>query len=123
VEWLSVVESFPPDWSADARRQVFLFFKETLSNIVRHSRGDKVELSARLKSGWLELEIRDNGRGFQSQLANAEIGLHSLHARAAALQGTVHIDTSANSGTHVLLRVPLPSLKTPLAKAPAHCSH
>lgn len=117
VKWLSTVEAFPTDWPVEPRRQVFLFFKETLANIVRHSRADKIELSAKIVENQFELEIRDNGRGFQPNLANAGIGLQSLRQRAGALKGTMHIETRPGAGTHVVLKVPVPPLRSSLAES------
>jgi len=118
VQWLSVVEAFPPDWPVQSRRQVFLFFKETLANIVRHSRADTITLSAKLVGNQFELEIKDNGRGFQANLANAGIGLQSLRQRAGALKGTMHIETRPGAGTHVVLKVPVPPMRSSLADNP-----
>lgn len=105
VEWTSVVEAFPVTWPMEDRRQVFLFFKETLANVVRHSRANTVTLSARLVDGWFELEIRDNGQGFSPTKNQRGIGLESLRERAAQLGGTLTIETAPGQGTHVALRL------------------
>src|SRR5690606_31476784 len=48
IHWLAPPESPPATWSVEARREIFLFFKETLANVVRHSRARRVELRAQL---------------------------------------------------------------------------
>jgi len=108
-EWISLVDSLPPDWSGDARREVFLFFKEALANVVRHSGSDAVDLAARVTDGWFELEIRDNGRGFSPGTIRNGIGLYSLKERGQRLGGTVQIETAPGKGTRVVLRVRITS--------------
>lgn len=105
VEWMSVVPSLPLKWPVGARRQVFLFFKETLANVVRHSKADSVWLSAKLSGGYFELEIRDNGQGFSTQTARGGIGLRSLRDRANRLKGEFQLDSKPGEGTRVYLRV------------------
>jgi len=61
IEWTHPPDDLPPSWSMETRRQIFLFFKEALTNVVRHARADKVELSSRVDGGIYELRIRDNG--------------------------------------------------------------
>jgi len=107
VRWLEVAPSLPPEWPIEARRQVFLFFKETLTNIARHSEARTVELSARVADGFFELIVRDDGAGFLPGAAPAGIGLQSLRERAKELRGSCAIDTAPGRGTEVRLRLPL----------------
>jgi signal transduction histidine kinase len=90
-----------------ARRQVFLFFKETLTNIVRHSRATRVELSARIERGQLHLEIFDNGCGFDPGHSPRGLGLANQEKRAGAIGASVRIISAAGQGTRVCLAVPL----------------
>lgn len=107
VRWLAIAENLPPAWPANAQREVFLFFKEALTNIQRHARAGLVELSARLIGHALELRIQDDGRGFDTSAQPSGIGLDSLKARAKNLDGTCEI-LSSEKGTQITLRVPLP---------------
>ncbi len=110
VRWVNVADHFPEEWPMDARRQVFLFFKETLANIARHSRAAQVELSARIEAGAFELMIRDDGCGFIESETRAGLGLRGLRERARSLRGSVTIDSTPGTGTCVTLRVPLAAL-------------
>lgn len=107
VEWKCEVNEFPPNWGQEARRQVFLFFKETLANVVRHSRATAVVLSARLTGSDFELEICDNGQGFSPRETSGGIGLGSLRERARRLGGTMEINAEIGKGTRVVLRAKL----------------
>jgi signal transduction histidine kinase len=100
------LDGLPREWPADARRQVFLFFKEALANVGRHSGATRIELVLAVQDGMLELQVRDNGCGFDAARPRG-MGIDSLHARAHALQGECTIESAAGAGTCVTLRVPV----------------
>lgn len=106
ITWSSTVDHFPEEWSGEARKHLFLFFKEALANIVRHSGADAVELSVRRSGAHIELKIQDNGRGFSASQEFAGVGLRSLRQRATALRGSFEIQTTEGSGTCLVLRLP-----------------
>jgi signal transduction histidine kinase len=89
---------------ADLRRQVFLIFKESVNNIVRHSGCDRAEVNLSVEGPRLVLEVTDNGRGFDASNGSGGNGLQSMRRRAASLGGEFHL-TSRN-GTTITLRVP-----------------
>jgi len=104
VEWTSSVELIPTGLPMEDRRQILLFFKEALANIVRHSDANHVTLSARIESETFILEVKDDGCGFQLETWSGSVGLESLQSRAKRLGGTVQIDTVPENGTRVILR-------------------
>ena len=110
IRWAPPPDSLPSGWSMDTRRQIFLFFKEALTNVVRHSGANEVEISTLINDGMFELLIRDNGRGFDVATAPTGVGLKSLRDRAASLRGVFVIESIAGSGTVVSLKLPVPTL-------------
>lgn len=106
VTWNSLTKDLPSSWPVESRRQVFLFFKEALTNIQRHAKATQVNLSAQITGSVLELIIQDNGRGFDPANATSGMGLSSLRERANQLSGTFALDSS-HLGTTLTLRVPL----------------
>jgi signal transduction histidine kinase len=103
----SALETLPASWPMEARRQAFLFFKEALANVVRHSGATRVELAASVSGKTLTLEVKDDGAGFEPAAARRGIGLASMHERARALKGECAIDSARGRGTRVTLRVPV----------------
>ena len=91
----------------DLRRQVFLIFKECVSNAARHSGAARVNIVFALSGGRLQLTIRDDGRGFDADRRSAGHGLTSMAGRAAALGGALEIVSGAGTGTNAKLDVPL----------------
>jgi signal transduction histidine kinase len=108
VCWRLCASELPVSWPMESRRQVFLFFKEALTNILRHAKATKVELSAQIIGSTLELIIQDNGQGFDPRSPSKGMGLSSLRERAKQLGGTLDLQSS-NQGTMLTLRAPLSS--------------
>jgi signal transduction histidine kinase len=92
---------------ANVRREVFLIFKETVTNIVKHAACSEVAIQLAVEGGVLRLEIRDNGRGFDPLIPTDGHGLTSLRNRAAALQGSLAIQSAHGAGTTVTLQLPI----------------
>jgi len=90
----------------DMRRQVFLIFKESVNNIVRHSDCRQVEIEFAVEKSGLMLSVRDDGKGFDATQAPTGNGLASMRQRAASLNGSLEITMDGDQGTRVTLRVP-----------------
>jgi len=91
---------------ADLRRDVFLIFKEALTNGVRHSNCTRVEIELRLGRHCLELKIEDDGCGFESSVVSEGHGLTSIKRRAKALGGELELLSVPGAGTKISLKVP-----------------
>jgi signal transduction histidine kinase len=80
----------------EARREVFLIFKEALNNVVRHAAATEVSILTAIVRGGLRLVVGDNGNGFATGESASGLGqgLHSMRRRAPGLGGTLTI-TSA----------------------------
>ena len=107
VVWLVLETPAPAAWPADAPRQAFLFFKEALANIVRHSGATAVTLSATIRDRVFTLTIADNGIGFDPAHAHRGLGLASLRERARLLGGRSEFASAPGGGATVALRVPV----------------
>jgi ligand-binding sensor domain-containing protein/two-component sensor histidine kinase len=90
---------------ADVRRQVFLIFKESVNNIVRHSACKQADIEFRVEHGWLTLKVSDDGKGFDSEEDSDGHGLVSMRDRAKALGGNLELISHNGNGTTVRLRV------------------
>ena len=103
---------------ANIRREVFLIYKESVNNIVKHSKCSEAEVEFKIEDGFLLLSLRDNGCGFEYVSSNAKgfmsngsskggNGLSSMTHRARELGGEYLIESRPTQGTSVTLRVPL----------------
>jgi len=64
--------------------------KEAMSNVVKHSNADKIEIVLREHPGFYQLLIGDNGT-VKGNGAEDGIGLLNMRERVEALEGTIHI--------------------------------
>lgn len=89
---------------------VFRIVQEALTNVTRHARASRVEVRLDLSDHQLDLEIRDDGRGFppNSTSGAKALGLLGMRERAGAFGGTVEFSNPPDCGASVKLRVPLP---------------
>jgi ligand-binding sensor domain-containing protein/two-component sensor histidine kinase len=94
---------------ADTRHEVFMIFKESVNNIVRHSECTQADIEFKVEQGRLVLRVSDNGRGFEPASASASEGngLSNMRRRAKNLGGELEVISSAGNGTTVILRAPL----------------
>ena len=90
---------------ADVRRQVFLIFKESVNNIVRHSNCTRAAVEFHASKGHITLRVTDNGTGFDAARQWDGHGLSSMRKRTCELGGTLEIVSNDEEGTVVTLHV------------------
>ena len=83
---------------------------EALTNTAKHAHASRAQISARRHDGWLELTISDDGRG--GAQASGGSGLAGLVDRVEAIGGTIQIDSPADRGTAIKVKLPINSRRT-----------
>jgi ligand-binding sensor domain-containing protein/signal transduction histidine kinase len=94
---------------ADVRRQVFLIFKESVNNIVRHSSCTRATVTFSASREHISLRITDNGTGFDTERQGEGHGLSSMRKRTQELGGTLQVVSKHAEGTIVTLHVGQPA--------------
>jgi signal transduction histidine kinase len=110
---------FDPEIETTAYRLI----QEALTNVARHARGTRVGLQLRVnttpyeaslmgtgESGRMEIQIEDNGRGFDPQQAldgRRSSGLSGMRERAGLLNGEFKIESRMGAGTRIFIELPL----------------
>lgn len=92
------------------RREVFLIFKEALTNALRHSGCTRVDIHMRLHDKALRLDLRDNGKGFDQARESEGHGLASMSSRAAGIGARFEIASQPGEGSSISLEVVLSPL-------------
>ena len=87
---------------------LYRIFQEAMTNILRHSRATRVQVTMDLREGNFILQVRDNGVGIpEDMMAGAQsLGLMGMRERAQLIGGTIGF--SREEGTVLTVRVPLP---------------
>jgi signal transduction histidine kinase len=110
ISWRFEGPAASADCELDSRRrhQLFLAYKEALTNIVRHSRASEVMVALRVEQHDMRLTIQDNGRGFPDGTPTEQMdGVANMRARVEKLGGSFEIASRPGCGTAVCLYVPL----------------
>lgn len=92
------------------KRDLFLIYKESLNNIVRHAQAEKVGIEIDCRRGRLDLIIVDDGIGFNNldQEFREGNGLRNLRMRAQAIGANLKVRSVLTEGTTIFLSVPMP---------------
>jgi signal transduction histidine kinase len=90
------------------RRNVPPLFKETLHNLLKHSRATQVRISVRRLEKQFEFRVQDNGVGFNPGAKSSGNGLKNLKRRAQEIGGHLEIESSPGGGTTIMLTAPIP---------------
>jgi two-component system NarL family sensor kinase len=84
---------------------IFRIVQEGLANVLRHSGSPVVKISLSEKTGWLELTVKDQGKGHGRRTRNG-VGISGMHERVEQLGGCLQID-SDEEGTAVKATIPM----------------
>jgi signal transduction histidine kinase len=95
--------TLPPD----AALCLYRVAQESLRNVARHARATRVELSLRAQHSGCELEIRDDGVGFDpDERRGSGLGHVSMRERMRLVGGTLFLQSGPRRGTTVVAWVP-----------------
>ena len=96
-----------PSLPLATKEAVYRIAQESMQNAVKHARCDRLGVRLDCGSDGCCLEVSDNGVGFDPLGAfPGHLGLRSMRERAAAIGGTLTIDSEANRGTQIRAHVP-----------------
>jgi PAS domain S-box-containing protein len=86
---------------------VYRLVQEALNNVSKHSQARHAALRVRESGGQIEIEVSDDGVGFEPNMVREGFGLVGMRERAALLGGSLRIDSARGSGTKVQAQIPL----------------
>jgi two-component sensor histidine kinase len=92
---------------SDSIRAVLLVAKEALTNVVRHSKANKVTVSMHTEQLDLIVVIKDNGIGFDMNELTRMNGLTNMKIRVEKIGGNCSILSAKGSGSSVTASIPL----------------
>lgn len=105
----------------EVQHQLLAVVKETLNNILKHARAQRVTLAWSYRDGRVGLRIRDDGGGFDpgAQEHSERNGLNNMRSRMAEIHGEIQISSRPDAGTEVVLLIAIDP-KSPPREATAH---
>ncbi len=94
----------------DRIAELLAIAREALSNIARHARATRAEISVEPEPeiAGLRIVIADNGIGFDPGAPRGlgHQGLRNIRTRAISIGATIQVESAAGSGTRIIVRVP-----------------
>jgi len=81
--------------------------QEALTNVVRHSFSNSVNVTMQVQKGILTLAVIDNGRGFNTlELSESKgLGVAGMRERASLVSGILEVQSLPEKGTSVYFKV------------------
>lgn len=91
---------------------IFRIIQEALTNVDKHAQADRVTVYVEQTKEQLNLRIRDDGRGFDSERVIAgnsgdSYGLIGIQERVELLDGSFKLSSAARRGTDITVQIPL----------------
>lgn len=100
----------PEDLKISRKSSIVLFriIQEAVTNIVRHSGADRADLRISRFLSYIELVIKDNGKGIDTETVNdpKSFGLTSIRERVKNSYGQFRITGEKGKGTMLIVRIP-----------------
>jgi signal transduction histidine kinase len=102
----------PSHFEERTQRILLRAVRELLCNVAKHARASHVKIAALRKSGWVVVQVSDNGEGFDgespavSNLSVGRFGLFSVRADLASCGGYLRLDSRRNKGTTAIVALP-----------------
>lgn len=103
---------------SNLRREVFLIFKESINNIVKHANAKNVWTEVDVVGGKLTVTIRDDGTGFDPDSADVKEkgnGLASMRRRTIAIGGDFHLTSKPGGPTEIKFAFPVENLSATIS--------
>jgi PAS domain S-box-containing protein len=97
----------------DTELALYRILQQVLANVETHAQAHHVAVTLTLRKTFVELTIKDDGLGFDSDKRAAkrkgkrDLGLAGMRERAAYVGGTFTVKSARGSGTEIDVRIPL----------------
>lgn len=86
---------------------LFRIVREAISNVIRHSQAEHLQVRVHWQPQGLHLEITDDGAGLDDAAEDAGRGTQNMRSRARELAGRITWRGATAGGTRVILSFPL----------------
>jgi PAS domain S-box-containing protein len=88
---------------------IFRIFQETLTNIIRHAKANRVNVALKHEDKAIVLNVKDNGIGIpvDKLSSRSSFGIMGIRERVRFHNGKVEIETAPGKGTSIRVSIPL----------------
>ena len=97
--------------SSETRHHLFLSFKESLTNILKHSDATEVHVFMEAADSQFSIRVTDNGKGMDGKFNESDFpeadGLANMQTRLGTIGGACRIESSFVKGMTITFSIPL----------------
>lgn len=88
--------------------KIYFIVTELFNNIIKHSQATKAKLTIEQENNQLLIEVKDNGKGFDTTESHIieGFGLNRIRARLNNIEGEITIESVLNLGTNIYIKAP-----------------
>src|ERR1022692_808871 len=97
----------PIQLTAEVRHNLFMVTKEALNNVLKHSRASEVHLRLTVQDGVLEIQVEDNGQGFETATtaASRRSGLANMRQRTQLIGALLLVESRLGKGSSIRIQM------------------
>lgn len=90
------------DYTNEFKIQLIRIIQELITNILKHAEATEIQCVYRQTKKRLILQIKDNGKGYDTKKSEKGLGLNNIETRVQYLKGCYHLKSKVNKGTTAL---------------------
>ena len=105
-----VEDDFPSRLPGKTGQELTRLVQEALTNVRRHAEARHVRVELGLDGVLAYVEVSDDGRGFDAEMAGPGMGQQSMRHRALELGGGFDLESAPGEGTRVRFSIPVSRL-------------
>jgi signal transduction histidine kinase len=105
---LSIDESI--NWEvveSATKMHIYRICQEALQNIHKYANAKNCEITFANQDNQLQIKIKDNGAGFDSEKSASGIGIKNMNSRVQSINGKINIESKIGEGTLLNLLIPI----------------
>ena len=88
----------------DEKRHLYMIMKEGVNNAVKYSNATEIRVTIEIRNGKPEVQISDNGEGFNTENATGGNGLTNMQLRAELIKYSYKLHSVKNEGTVIQMK-------------------
>lgn len=95
--------------SLDPQKELILFraVQEALNNAIKHSGASRIDVNLQYTDAELQVAVKDNGKGFRTDVAGQGSGMRNMQNRAMLIGGHFRVSSTEAAGTEIRLNLPI----------------
>ena len=91
----------------DLEINIYRILQEGFNNVIKHAKAKKIDLVISPKNSFIKITFQDSGIGYDQNAKMMGQGILGIKERVSLLKGTLTINSDENTGTSILILIPI----------------